>query len=546
MRLQKVIPLLFLTLVNSYSFSTTLYVDQFASGANNGSSWANAYIELNDAITNASSGDAIWIAAGNYKPDWNGSSHTGNRNLSFSLPANISLYGGFVGNETLLSQRNWGTNQTVLTGDLNGDDVVTFPTFTNYTENSARLFFIANSSSGIVLDGLIIQGANNNISWGGGGITSMAPDIIINNCIFRHNTSAATIETPLGRMTLENCLLYENECGWGATIYAHDLGVTMTNCTVVNNSSSSNPAGLGNLSYMQGCEIVNCIFWGNTGSAATTEKNQINENTDPNGLPVFENNIVEGYTGILQHMGSVTNVAVNPGFINSAIADFRLNTSSLAIDAGDMSYISSTVDLDLLSRVINGQVDIGAYETTVIPLPIELLSFEATKVAHQVRLNWITASEINNDFFTVERSIDALYWEPILTQKGFGNSANILEYTAIDNHPMTGVSYYRLKQTDFDGDFSYSNIVPIKFEQNIELSVYPNPTTDCIVISHPQKNQSSSSLKVYNMQGQLVLNKEITKENINLQLGIEQLPNGHYFIKISNQNNTLKGSFIKH
>lgn len=358
----KITSLFLICLINSYSFSAVVHVDQSATGTNDGTSWANAYVELTDAISAANSGDAIWIAAGNYHPDWNGSTHTGDRILSFTPPANVSLYGGFSGTETALSQRDWKINLTVLDGDLNGDDVVTFPTTANNTENSARLMLISTPSVGITLDGLIFENGNNNLTWGGSGIASAAPDAIINNCIFRHNTSAATVETAAGRLTFENCLFYENECGFGASIFTHDLGVTMTNCTVVNNSSSSNPAGLGNLSYLQGSEITNCIIWGNTGSAATTEKNQINENSDPNGLPIFENNIIEGYTGTLQYMGSATNASLSPSFTNVSVNDYSLLSGSPAIDMGDNSFSSASIDLNLNSRISNGTIDIGAFE----------------------------------------------------------------------------------------------------------------------------------------------------------------------------------------
>jgi len=111
------------------------------------------------------------------------------------------------------------------------------------------------------------------------------------------------------------------------------------------------------------------------------------------------------------------------------------------------------------------------------PLPITLLSFEANFNTHKVDLKWITSSELNNDYFTVERSKDALTWEEVIRTNGAGNSNVNIEYVETDYNPYEGISYYRLKQTDFDGNFEYFNIVPVKVEllNKGEMSLFPNP-----------------------------------------------------------------------
>lgn len=116
------------------------------------------------------------------------------------------------------------------------------------------------------------------------------------------------------------------------------------------------------------------------------------------------------------------------------------------------------------------------------PLPIELLSFEANVNENQVDLKWMTASELNNDYFTVERSLDTKNWEEIIFVSGATNSNQIIEYFDIDHNPIEGLSYYRLKQTDFNDDHTYSNIVPVKFvnPNNLyegRISLFPNPVS---------------------------------------------------------------------
>jgi len=118
---------------------------------------------------------------------------------------------------------------------------------------------------------------------------------------------------------------------------------------------------------------------------------------------------------------------------------------------------------------------------TVSPLPIDLIHFEANANTDKVDLQWITASEINNDYFTVERSNDAVTWEDVLLINGAGNSNTTIAYYETDYEPLQGISYYRLKQTDFDGSFLFSAIVSVNFESESPgtgiLRVFPCPVT---------------------------------------------------------------------
>lgn len=108
-------------------------------------------------------------------------------------------------------------------------------------------------------------------------------------------------------------------------------------------------------------------------------------------------------------------------------------------------------------------------------LPIELLEFYAEDKNECVQLNWITTSEINNDFFSVERSADATDFNLVITIKGAGNSHELVEYQVTDDSPAEGINYYRLKQTDFDGEFSYSNTIGITKTKKAGVHIFPNP-----------------------------------------------------------------------
>lgn len=169
------------------------------------------------------------------------------------------------------------------------------------------------------------------------------------------------------------------------------------------------------------------------------------------------------------------------------------------------------------------------------PLPITLVSFEASVCATSVCLRWVTASELNNDFFTVEKSVDGINWKWVEDIKGAGNSQNELSYSTIDHSPFAGASYYRLKQTDFNGEYTYSSIEPVKFESAISkgLMIYPNPARDNVTITG--LNEEIEKIRIFNTTGQelshFVTNIESTKSS--LKFNISMLNPGVYYIQVA-------------
>ena len=145
------------------------------------------------------------------------------------------------------------------------------------------------------------------------------------------------------------------------------------------------------------------------------------------------------------------------------------------------------------------------------PLPTELLSFTALAKDAYVQINWATASEINNNYFTIERSIDGINFETIATVDGAGNSSQILNYSAVDNAPLCGISYYRLKQTDYDGEFSYSSLVAVEFNNMNEFifNIYPNPNNGEYINLQTPKNNPGVLIIVYDMLGNKIYSKVI-------------------------------------
>jgi len=165
-------------------------------------------------------------------------------------------------------------------------------------------------------------------------------------------------------------------------------------------------------------------------------------------------------------------------------------------------------------------------------LPVELLYFTTAIESNEVAINWATATETNNDYFSIERSADGKTWEEIAVVNGQGDSVEETEYNYTDEEPLEGISYYRLKQTDFDLAFSYSATEVVEF-RNLsiaQLKVFPNPVIDVVTIE--AKDIVADRLAIYSMNGQLVSQHFIvlSQNESSIQLDLSHLPKGIYII----------------
>lgn len=141
------------------------------------------------------------------------------------------------------------------------------------------------------------------------------------------------------------------------------------------------------------------------------------------------------------------------------------------------------------------------------PLPIELLNFLARPEGDVVSLMWATASELNNDFFTIQKSVDQTNWETISIVSGAGYSTSVLYYNSIDDQPANGLNYYRLVQTDYDGRQETSPVRAVSFgsEEKLPLLVFPNPASDFLLVE--SSASELADLHLYNAIGQEITNE---------------------------------------
>ncbi|MEW6076645.1 MAG: choice-of-anchor U domain-containing protein [Thermodesulfobacteriota bacterium] len=235
------------------------YVDADATGNNDGLSWGNAFLTLQDALVIAVPGDQIWAAAGTYYPDEGAGQTDGARSSSFDIPSDVEVYGGFGGTngagggilETGLDQRDWRNNITILSGDLNQDDTGGG----DNSENAYQVVTFDGVSPQTVLDGFTITAGNADSGYAVGG------------GIYNDSLGSGAVSSP----TISNCTISNNHADWsgGGVFNGTNSGSTsnptLTNCVISRNSSSFGGGICNNTNDQCTCSpiLLNCVISGN-------------------------------------------------------------------------------------------------------------------------------------------------------------------------------------------------------------------------------------------------------------------------------------------
>lgn len=179
----------------------------------------------------------------------------------------------------------------------------------------------------------------------------------------------------------------------------------------------------------------------------------------------------------------------------------------------------------------------------VTTLPVDLLYFNANSSNNKtVETTWTTVTEINNDFFTVERSKDGEVFEFVGKVEGAGNYVGELNYSLVDDAPYDGTSYYRLKQTDFDGQFEYSNVVAVNLsnKSNTTYNVHPIPFNNTLTVN--VSNDELVNAIVYDLSGKVIVTDSFVGAKV---LDLSNLSAGTYFINLKTVSKTETIKLIK-
>ncbi len=267
--------------------------------------------------------------------------------------------------------------------------------------------------------------------------------------------------------------------------------------------------------------------------------------------------VPRGIISRFNRVWKITNTNFNDDFNLSiewdSTGNFDINDIRLLVDSdGDFSDATilgpaNGVTFSIGSIVVEGistahipanssaYVTIGS-TTFSTSLPIELVNFEAEvdQDHREVVLSWATAAETNNDFFTVEKSATGQQWSNVLLVVGAGNSDELIEYEAVDTNPLPGLSYYRLKQTDFDGSSTYSETIGVSLttDQSGPIEIYPNPASDRLVI---RGAANLGALQVVNNLGQDMTHQIAILPTTNpstVELDVSRLERGMYLLRV--------------
>ncbi|MFN0188248.1 MAG: T9SS type A sorting domain-containing protein, partial [Bacteroidia bacterium] len=202
---------------------------------------------------------------------------------------------------------------------------------------------------------------------------------------------------------------------------------------------------------------------------------------------------------------------------------------------------------------INGPIVLSSGSAS---LPIKLVQFDAKAAGDAVEITWTTAEEKNNDFFSIERSENGQHFEKIEEINGAGNSSQLLKYKTMDYQPLSGVSYYRLKQTDYDGKFSYSPLravnrgaESISEDPAIEVRSFgPNPFTDQFNVEYNLTQSGETSIMIFNMSGQVVFETNKNDDlgnNSFIYTDDKNLPPANYILQIINGKEKVTKKIVK-
>jgi hypothetical protein len=170
------------------------------------------------------------------------------------------------------------------------------------------------------------------------------------------------------------------------------------------------------------------------------------------------------------------------------------------------------------------------------PLPVELISFDLYKHSNSVMLRWSTASEINNNYFTVERSSNGSEFQPIGMIDGAGNSSSVNHYEFEDKQPYSGINYYRLVQVDYDGTATNSEIKKVDFNKELIYTVFPNPAHPNATLAVTVPQSGEYMLTVYDIAGKMLYHENLTANEAGvIILNTEQIfqTKGVYHLNIS-------------
>ena len=527
-----------------------------------------------------------------------------NNGATFINNSNTIVFNNTGGNQVINGTANpqsFGLVQQTNTGRIlsTGGSVTQINAdFWTLTASAGTFTAPATTSLGglIITSGTYTTGATTNLSgditYDGGTLTLGANTFVFNGSSDQSIVNGTATFPAFNNLTINNTsatgteVIFNEPITVNGTLTFTDGNIVTTSTNILSIGLSATLSGFSNASFVAGpmrhtvnvATPVTKVFpvgvgiemhqldlsiTQSTATPTTYDTEYLNSSADALGwtLPATLDKVsAVGYWDIQNGIGSAISTAsvrlyyfASDGVGNEDSLRIAKGNPSTWINIGGIGssspagIITSTINFTTFSFFALANLT-GAASN---PLPIELLDFHAIADNNRrVNLSWTTASEINNDHFTVERSMDGIEFEQVDVLSGAGNSNYILHYTTTDFYPLDGVSYYRLKQTDFNGEFSYSDLVAINFEKNKTFNIYPNPSTgeNTQLLISGIENAEYIRIDILDGRGQQFYRRSlITDMNTNGNMTVtinKKLSAGTYVIRVTSSTNFYNQKLI--
>jgi Secretion system C-terminal sorting domain len=441
-----------------------------------------------------------------------------NNGATISNTGVIDLTGNWINNSSATVFGN--SKGTVILNGLNQQINGTFPT----------TFFNLNLFNGI-------KTMNTDITTGG-MISSATGSLNCNNAILDLNSHTAFIHNinPAGITATTGYILSEDADN-SSKVWWEFVGQGLHTIPFGNSSGVAIPFSFFPLPAMNGGVFSDMVVSTYATNAANLPYPVIPETvTHVNGLAGIDNsnNTVDRFWHIIKNGFADCYFTYAPGE-NAASGNVNMRAQRWEKigkgwelpSAGQSNPTAQSVLVPALGS--NGTYTIAAQSS---PLPVSLLYFDAKKAdLKNVICTWVTVSETGNNYFEVERSADGVHFTSIGFVAGAGNSTQQLTYSFTDANPLKGISYYRLKQTDFNGLFQYSGWSVVSFDAPQLLAVYPNPSNGNFTVQLPFENMDSGAMiRITNSLGAVIFEEKVASQIHTVNLANTEFANGIYTI----------------
>lgn len=266
-------------------------------------------------------------------------------------------------------------------------------------------------------------------------------------------------------------------------------------------------------------------------------------------------NISDQTSGTISHNGNDSYILKTTGGVTidsygdaNSSSSFGSNMNMQRVLSGACPYDTDPEDAFDASAYVSSSYTTGlppGLGDAIGGLPVQLVSFRSDLAGSKVSLTWETASEQNNDYFSIEHSNNGIDYKEIGQTKGNGTTAAAQNYSFVHANPTQGINYYRLKQIDFDGTYAYSGVQVIEIKKEGNIRVFPSQVFEIINIDLATVTKEEIIIGVFNLMGKMVTSKVLAAETTQTQLNVSNLTNGHYFIQVQIGNEKYTERFVK-